>query len=115
MRESRPDHYVLDAIADDVEDVAAIMRMLNSDSVIGWHHTWGRQFDRNEVVEALSRLVKADLARVSVLSGDAKGLVELLPKQLPPGHYDDAWFAMTPQGRLVHTNWHPDGGRGAPE
>jgi hypothetical protein len=107
-REPSADLYVLDSIADDVEDIAAILRMLNSDTAVGWQRTWGRPFGRDEVVEALSRLVTADLARVSLLTSDGKGLVALPPKQLPPGSYDDAWFAITSRGRIVHSNWHPE-------
>lgn len=107
-RELKPDLYVLDAIADDVEDLATIMRTLNSDTAIGWHRAWGRHFDRIEVVAALSRLIRAGLVRVALLSTDGKELVELPLKGLPPADYDDAWYAMTPAGRLVHTNWHPE-------
>jgi len=106
-RELQPDLYVLDSIADDAEDIDAILRMLNSDTAIGWRQTWGRPFERDEVVESLSRLVTADFARVLVLTSDGKGLMELPPKQLPPGNYDDVWFAMTPHGRIVHSNWRP--------
>ena len=113
-RESKPDLYVLDAIADDVEDLATILRVLNSDTAIGWHHTWGRHFERGEVVEALSRLVWAGLARVAVLSADGKELVELPPKELP-ANYDDVWFRITSAGRLVHTNWNPDLANGVTE
>jgi hypothetical protein len=99
------DLYVLDSIADDVEDLESILRMLNSDSAIGWHRAPGRHFERQEVVEALSRLVRSDLARVSVLDG--KHLVELKAGQLPPESYDHAWFAITARGRVVHTTWDP--------
>lgn len=105
--EPTADLYVLDGIADDVEDMAAILRMLNSDSAIGWRVVWGRDFERDEVVEALSRLIRDDLARVSVLAADGRGLVELPPKALPPANYDDAWFGITPRGRIVHGTWSP--------
>jgi hypothetical protein len=107
-RETSPDLYVLDTMANDVEDLAAIMRTLNSDTAAGWHRAWGRQFERQEVIASLSRLVTSDLARASMLAPDGKSLVELQAKQLPPGSYDDAWFAMTPHGRMLHANWNPD-------
>ena len=37
-KERLPDMYVLDALANDVEDVEAILRMLNSDTALGWHN-----------------------------------------------------------------------------
>lgn len=107
-RETTPDLYVLDTMANDVEDLAAIMRTLNSDTAAGWHRTWGRRFERQEVIASLSRLVTADLARASALAPDGKSLVELAERQLPSGSYDDAWFAMTPRGRMLHANWNPD-------
>jgi hypothetical protein len=107
-REASPDLYVLDAMANDVEDLAAIMRTLNSETAVGWYRTWGRRFERQEVIASLSRLVASDLARVSILTPDGKSLVELPSRQLPPGNYDDAWFAMTPHGRMLHANWDPD-------
>jgi hypothetical protein len=107
-RDAKPDLYVLDSLADDVEDVAAILRTLNSDSAIGWHEAWGRPFTRDDIVAALSRLVSDNLVRVAVLTRDGKGLTHLPEKQLPISSYDDAWFEMTPHGRLVHANWSPN-------
>lgn len=51
-REPRPDMYILDTLANDVEDLESILRMLNSDTAIGWHKQWGRRFTRDEVVPA---------------------------------------------------------------
>ena len=108
-RESVPDMYVLDSLANDVEELSHILAMLNSDEVIGWHQRWGRRFTREEVVQALARLIQANHVRVSVLTSDGKWLQELAPTELPPGTFDDAWFALTPHGRMVHTNWDPGG------
>jgi hypothetical protein len=107
-RERTPDLYVLDTLADDIEDLITIMRALNSDTAIGWHRVWGRHFTREEVVSALSRLITSDLVQVAVLTSDGTALEKLAAGQLPPGDYSDVWFAMTPRGRLVHANWHPD-------
>ena len=108
VREPTPDLYVLDTLADDVEDLTTIMRALNSDAVIGWHRLWGRRFTREDVVPALSRLIMSDLVRVAVPTADGKSLENLADGQLPPADYNDVWFAMTPRGRIVHTDWHPD-------
>lgn len=106
-RESLPDLYILDALADDTEDLEHVLQVLNGDTALGWHRRWGRPFHREEIVEALVRLIKANQVRAAVLAPDGKWLDELLPTEIPPGDFDDAWFAMTPHGRLVHTNWDP--------
>lgn len=108
-REFMPDMYVLDSLANDVEGLEDVLRILNSDEAIGWHKRWGRHFTRDEVVQALVRLIKADHVRASVLTSDGKWLQELGPTELPPGTFDEAWFGITPQGRMVHTNWEPAG------
>ena len=99
--------YVLDALADDVEDLESILRVLNSDSAIGWHRQWGRHFTTADVVASLTRLIAADRVRVSVLSVDGKWLEELPATQFPPAAFGEAWFALTPHGRIVHATWEP--------
>lgn len=110
-----PDPYVLDALANDIEDLDSILRMLNSDTSLGWAAEWGRPFQRGELVEALSRLADKDYVQVLVLAPDGKSLESLSPTALPPGSYQDAYFALTARGRLVHRNWDPRlGGNDAP-
>lgn len=108
-RETLPDMYVLDGVADDAESLDDILRMLNSDTSVGWHKQWGRDFTRDEIVQSLARLIKDGAVRVSALTSDARWLEELEPGALPPGRFDDVWFTMTPRGRLLHNNWHPEG------
>lgn len=103
-----PDLYVLDTLADDIEDLATMMCALNSDTSLGWHRLWGRHFTREEIIPALSRLIKGGLVQVASLSVDGKSIESLPAGQLPPGDYDDVWFLMTSRGRLVHSNWDPE-------
>lgn len=103
-----PDLYVLDALANDIEDLDSILRMLNSDSSLGWAAEWGRPFQRGELVEALSRLVAKNNVQVLVLAPDGKSLESLSSTALPPGSYQDAYFSLTDRGRLVHRNWDPE-------
>lgn len=111
-RQPLPDMFVLDSLANDVENLEDILRILNSDEAMGWHKRWGRRFTRDEVVQSLARLVRADHVRVSMLTPNGKWLEELAPTELPPSTFDDVWFALTPHGRVVHTNWDPsDKGR----
>jgi len=110
-----PDLYVLDALANDIEDLESILRMLNGDTSLGWAAEWGRPFQRGDVVEALSRLAAKDYVQVLVLASDGKSLESLSSTALPPGSYQDAYFALTARGRLVHRNWDPElGGGNAP-
>lgn len=106
-RERLPDLYVLDTIADDAKDLETILEVLNGDSTLGWHRRWGRQFRREEVVESLARMIKVNHVRTAILTPDGKWLQELDVKQLPPGDFNDAWFAITPHGRIVHESWDP--------
>ena len=103
-----PDLYVMDSLANDIEDLESILRMLNSDTVLGWHKEWGREFERAEIVEALSRMIRDDMVRVYVFAAGNKVLEEAPPRSLPPASYDDVYFGLTPRGRLVHQNWEPD-------
>lgn len=106
--------FVLDALANDIEDLESILRMLNSDTSLGWSMEWGRPFERAEVVEALSRLVAKDYVQVLVFAGDGKSLDALPAKVLPPGNYETAYFALTEHGRFVHRNWDPGSAVGEP-
>jgi hypothetical protein len=102
-----PDMYVLDALVSDLESLDGILRVLNSDTELGWRQEWGGKFLRPEIVQALARLIQADLVRSYLSDELSKGLVEGSPRMLPPGDFDDAWFGITERGRLVHTNWEP--------
>jgi len=102
-----PDLYVLDSLANDIEDLEGILRMLNSDTALGWRAEWGREFEREEIVQALTRLTRADLVRTLVLAGDGKSLQELPARALPPESYDSAYFCLTERGRMKHTSWDP--------
>jgi hypothetical protein len=106
-REPRPDLYVLDTIADDAKNLDAILTSLNGHSVLGWHRRWGRPFTHDEVVTSLARMIKEDYVRAAILTPDAKWLEELVPRSLPPGDFEEAWFAIRPRGRMIHANWDP--------
>ena len=103
--DSSPDLFVLDSLANDIEDLESILRMLNSETVLGWKQEWGTTFARDVVVEALSRLIRKELVEVLIAASDGKSLMPLGRGLLPPGSYDDVYFSMTDRGRLVHTNW----------
>ncbi len=101
------DNYVLDALANDVEDLETVLRSLNSDTVLTWRQVWGREFDREEVIEALARLIRQDLVQAYELDNNGTSLIELPARTLPSGDFWNFWFGLTPRGRLVHQNWEP--------
>lgn len=98
------DLYVLDALADDIEDLESILRMLNNPS-IGWREEWGKDFERPEVVTALSRLIRAGQVLVYVLDAQGKELIPAQEQTLPSSSYDDVWFGPSPAGRIRHQTW----------
>ena len=106
-REPHADLYVLDALANDTEDLESILRMLNSDTELGWTKEWGRTFSRQDVVEALSRLISKDLVRVLTPTAEVGTIEHAPPTTLPRETYDNVYFATTARGRLVHANWDP--------
>jgi hypothetical protein len=99
--------YVLDSLANDIEDLDGILRMLNSDTDLGWKREWGGEFTRADVVTALSRLIREDLVRAMALDESSGALRELPRAAMPTSNYGDVYFAMTARGRMVHSGWDP--------
>ena len=98
------DYCVLDTLADDLENVEDIVRLLNSPR-IGWQHLHPAPFTREEVLPVLLRRIRAGDVRAAVYDPVVKGLVALEPNILPAGDLDKVWFELMPQGRLAHQNW----------
>ena len=57
------DMFVIDVLRYDIEDLAAVLRMLNNSGPMGWRKFWPHDFTREEVLEALDRLVSRGLAK----------------------------------------------------
>jgi hypothetical protein len=100
------DYFVLDSLANDLESLEDILRLLNSDE-LGWRSHHATRFERVEVVPALLRGIRDGLIRVAVPTSDGKALEPLEDRALPTGGLDDVWFELTAQGRVVHTSWEP--------
>jgi hypothetical protein len=100
------DYFVLDSLANDLESLEDILRLLNGEG-LGWrvHHV--EPFERAEVVPALLRGIRDGLIRAAVPAADGKALEPLEDRALPAGSLDDVWFELTAQGRVVHTTWEP--------
>jgi hypothetical protein len=100
------DYFVLDALANDLESLDDIVRLLNSDR-LGWRSYHAAPFERIEVVPALFRGITNGLIRVAVLTPDGRWLTPLEDRVLPSGDLDEAWFSLTPHGQMVHLTWEP--------
>jgi hypothetical protein len=102
------DKYVLDTLANDIEDLESVLRMLNSETGIGWQEEWGRSFTRSDVVSALSRLVREGSVQVFVLDPVSNAATPLPRGEMPSQDYDEVYFGITERGRIVHANWDPN-------
>lgn len=100
----RADHYVLDTLANDLESIEDILRMLNSTTELGWADEWGRPFNRSDIVASLARLVRGGFIRSYSTVGDAAQLSSL-PEGVLPANLGEAYFGMTDSGRVAHTIW----------
>lgn len=101
------DLFVLDTLANDIEALEDILRMLNSNTVLGWRHAHPAPFERAEVVLALTRNIRGGLIEACAYDVAAKALVGLGEQLVPDGSMDVLWFRMTRRGRMVHEAWEP--------
>ena len=107
MLRATMDYVVLDALANDIEDVSSILRLANHPGV-GWTRLVGGRIEETSVLATLLRLVTDQLVRVLVPSSEAPCLEPLplgalAPVELVPHCY----YEMTSAGREVHTAWTP--------
>jgi hypothetical protein len=106
------DFVVLDALADDLEDIEHILNRANH-ATVGWRELNDqRDYTREQILQALLRLVRDHLVEACTYSEPERGLVRIGLGVWPTGLLDDSWFAITPRGRVVHASWAPETGRG---
>jgi hypothetical protein len=101
------DLFLLDALANDLENLDDIVRLLNSEAV-GWRDRHPAPFTREDIVPALARVIQEDLVEACILDASGKFLTDAGSRVLPDGRWDDLWFRLTSRGRIVHSNWEPD-------
>jgi len=107
------DYFVLDSIANDLESLEDVLRLLNHES-IGWREfNGGKAYERVAVVAALTRCVRDGLVIVYTLGESDKALSKLPPGVLPIVSFDECWFGISEPGRLIHANWDPGLGTSA--
>ncbi len=99
------DLFVLDGLADDLEDIIQLLKGLNHEEF--GYRSWreGASFAREEVVAALARLIREELVEACVWSDEHHALVDAGRTVLPEGDWTDVWFRMTKRGRILHTAW----------
>lgn|SRR5690606_37032703 len=107
MRRELIDYVVLDALANDIESLEDILRILNSSSELGWRDLHPEEFTRAEVVPAIVRAVRDGSIMACHFSEDENALVDAGEGVLPPGSLDDLWFRLTLKGRLLLQAWEP--------
>jgi hypothetical protein len=96
------DLYVLDSLANDIESFDDVIRLVNHPE-IGWADEFGRRILAADVLPSLHRLVRDGF--VELLSEVDGHLTPLPPRSLPVAPLESFWFALTPRGRILHTNW----------
>jgi hypothetical protein len=99
------DLVVLDTIADDCESMESILDRLNRPGNALRKILGAALLTRTDIVPALLRLVRDGLAEP--LHQEVGGLVKLGVRVMPEGDLDEYWFAITPQGLMVHAAWEP--------
>ena len=93
------DLVVLDALANDLEDIEHILHLANHDTV-GWRQLNGaRPYTRDQIIPSLLRLVRDDLVEACTYSESNRSLVGVGRGVLPTGALDDVWFVITARGR----------------
>jgi len=101
------DMFILDSLANDLEDVGSILRILNSASELGWRDQHPEPFTREEVVPALLRAVKRKEIEACVYRPSERALVGAGEGIVPQGSLDEVWFRLTERGRIVLKSWTP--------
>jgi hypothetical protein len=92
--------FILDAMQDDIEDLASVMTYL-----VEWRSYWTHDFTEDEVMAALASLIEAGLVEVY---GETADSAELRPIDSP--RTDEAsllryWFRPTVKGQRIWEEW----------
>lgn len=101
------DLFVLDALANDLEDLESVLRILNSPSELGWRDQHPAVFTREEVIPAVFRGIGEGNIEACVTAAAEPVLIGLGERKLPDGPLDEVWFRLTKRGRTVLNSWDP--------
>lgn len=100
------DYVVLDALANDLENLEDIERILNNPSELGWRDQHPLPFTREEIVPSLLRAIRERLVEVCRYTDDKRALAGLGEGTIPTtGLTNEDWFRLTDRGRTVLNSW----------
>jgi hypothetical protein len=110
--ETAEDHlrmFVLDVLQhDEIEQLPSIIKLLNDRSTVGWREFWPRDFSADEVIFALTNLIREGAVRAFRERDDSGELEPVGLKQLEAASsYDLTWFGPTEAGRKLWSEWEP--------
>ncbi len=101
------DYFVLDTLANDLEDLPSILRILNSPTELGWRDQHLAPFVRDEVVPSLIGAVRRGHVEACVYDGEQRSLVSAGTGVMPSGDLTEVWFRLTTRGKVVLDTWDP--------
>jgi hypothetical protein len=92
--------FVLDAMQDDIEDLASIMRYL-----LEWRPYWTHEYSEGDVMGALVVLIEDGLVDVYGEAADSAQLVPIDAPRTDEASLRHYWFGPTPKGRRIWKEW----------
>jgi hypothetical protein len=92
--------FVLDAMQDDIEDLASVMRYL-----IEWRPYWTHEYSEGDVMAALVVLIEDGLVDVYGEAADSAQLVPIDAPRTDEASLRHYWFGPTPKGRRIWKEW----------
>ena len=108
MKRGLLDFCVIDALAQDVDQLEEVVWYLNSG--LSDRKTYHPEpFVEDEVAPALIRGIQDGLIMASVLVPGQKSLTPLGDGVVPEVPLDEVWFGLTQRGWLLYQNWFPFG------
>lgn len=107
MKREPIDYFVLDALANDLEDVEHIIHILNSPTEFGWRDQHPDPFTEQEVIPSLLRGVSEGNIEACVYSDQQKALIGAGEGVIPTGSLREVWFRLTRRGRMILKSWEP--------
>lgn len=101
------EYFVLDALANDLEDVDHIVQILNSPTEFGWRDQHPEPFTPQEVIPPVLKGIREGNIEACIFSEEERALVGAGEGVIPSSPLSEVWFRLTPRGRLVLNNWDP--------
>ena len=92
--------FVLDAMQDDIEELASIMRYLRE-----WRPYWPHDFTEDEVIQTLTALVRDRLVDVYDETSGSSELSAVADPETDEASIRRYWYLPTPQGQELWKAW----------